>query len=64
MIHPLGQTVVDALDKPSTLTSLLRKTGYPIGRVLEGLIRARAAGHRIRATYRPNLPTYYERIDK
>jgi extradiol dioxygenase family protein len=54
--------VVEALDRPSTLKSLSRKTGYPVGRVLDNIILARSYGHRICAHYRPNLPTYYERI--
>jgi hypothetical protein len=54
--------LVEALDRPSTLKSLSRKTGYPVGRVLDNVILARASGTGIRANARPNLPTYYERI--
>lgn len=54
--------VVDALDRPSTLKALSRKTGYPVGRVLDCLILARSYGYRIKASARANAPTYYSRI--
>ena len=61
------KTLVEALDRPSTLKALSRKTGYPVGRVLSVLLEARAAGHIIRAVsrgkYSETEPTYYVRSE-
>lgn len=58
------KTLVEALDRASTLKALSRKTGYPVARVLSVLLEARAAGHTIRAVSRGKYseaePTYYE----
>jgi hypothetical protein len=60
------KTLLEALDRPSTMKSLTRKTGYSVQQVLRTILEARAIGHTIRAVsrgkYRDAEPTYYEVI--
>lgn len=60
------KTLTDALDRPSTLKALARKTGYPVARVLQFIVEARASGVIIQAVsrgqYSATEPTYYVRI--
>ena len=60
------KTLVAALDRPSTMKALIRKTGYPVDRVLQFIVEARASGVVIQAVsrgrYSATEPTYYVRI--
>ncbi len=58
------KTVLEALERPSTLKALRRKTGYDNGRLFVSLIGLRAEGYRIRAVMRKDEPTYFERTDE
>lgn len=57
------KTLVEALDRPSTLKALARKTGYPEHLVIRYIQEARVAGHTITAVARgrdmTREPTYY-----
>ena len=54
------KTLVEALERPSTLKSLMRKTGYPIARVISTILEARMTGTHIQAVGRKGEPTYYK----
>jgi hypothetical protein len=55
------RTLLEALDRPSTLRALSRKTGYSIEKVLYTILEARSTGNPIAARSRMDEPTYYER---
>ena len=57
------KTLLEALECPSTLKALSRKTGYPIQKVGETIIEARSKGYIIMAHPRLGERTYYERMD-
>lgn len=46
------KVLVEALNKPSTLKALVRKTGYPADKVLHFIAEARAEGHAINCRMR------------
>lgn len=62
-VSVLVHTLVEALDRPSTLKALARKTGYPVSRIMGIIRRARAEGVTIRAVargqYSETQPTIY-----
>ena len=57
------RTIVEALERPSTLSALRRKTGYPTGRLLQYMTEARGEGIPIVAVARglnmTREPTYF-----
>lgn len=58
------KTLLEALDRPSTLAALVRKTSYPAGRVHAVISQARAEGNVIIAAargqrYEDQRPTTY-----
>jgi hypothetical protein len=57
------RTLVAALERPSTMSALQRKTGYPVGKLLLYITEARASGIRITAVARglnmTREPTYF-----
>lgn len=61
------KTLMETLDKPSTMKALIRKTGYPARLVLQYISEARSNGKDIRATSRGKYaeaePTLYSRGD-
>ena len=60
------KVLLEALDRPSTLKALTRKTDLRTHQVLSAIIEARVKGHRIAARGRGDVvtqePTYYEVI--
>lgn len=57
------RTLVEALDRPSTLAALRRKTGYSTALILKTILVAHSMGVRIKAhargTHTDYEPTYY-----
>lgn len=49
------KTLIEALDKPSTLEELVQKTQYPVRRVLAFIEQARAEGINIRIVHDPSV---------
>lgn len=53
------KVLVEALDRPSTMKALRRKTGLDMGQLVSAMLEARAAGHRIIAHQRAGDRSYY-----
>jgi biotin operon repressor len=51
--------LTDALDRPSTLKSLVRKTGWSVAHILRELTMLRASGTKVRCVQRAGQPSYY-----
>ena len=53
------RALLEALDRPSTLRALVRKTGYPFHRVFTTITEARAIGAVISAHMREGESTFF-----